>query len=106
MPGLSFTINPAPLTIRTWALLPGVREWVLVALVVVAVVSRAGPVRSNRFLATLGRLIRPTRRGQPEPVVIRWLLDRWKLVVALLAGAVVVAWVATTLRVVEFWDNP
>ena len=86
MSGLSLTIQQTTLTTRTWALLPGIREWVLVALVVVAVYARSGPVRSNRYLASLGRLVRPTRRGRPEPAVVRWLADRWMLVLALLAG--------------------
>lgn len=98
MPGSSLSIPESTWTIRTWAILPGVREWALVVLVVIALYGRSRPARIGRFFAPLERWVRPSR-PRLEPAWIRWVVDRWPLVLALLAGVGIAAWLATSLRV-------
>jgi len=83
-----------------WGLLPGPREWVLVALVVVALYGRSETARRG-----FARVVRPwTTRpdsgasGRPAPA---WLGDRWFLVVAASAAAAVAAWVVTWMTIVH-----
>jgi len=101
--GLSLTIHQSTLATRIWALVPGIRELVLLALVVVALYGRTNQVRQSRFFAPLSRLVRPSGRGRRWPVFSQWLVDRWLLVLAVLAGVGVLAWVATSFRVVQAW---
>ncbi|WP_435009847.1 hypothetical protein P12x_001072 [Tundrisphaera lichenicola] len=82
-----------------WGLLPGPREWVLVAMVVVALYGRSEVARRG-----FARVLRPwTTRppgatGQATP---GWLNDRWFLVVAVSAAAAVAAWVVTWMTIVH-----
>ena len=101
MPGSPFSIPASTLATRTWAILPGVREWVLLALLVVALFGRSNPNPSGRSLAPLGRWLRPLILGRREPAWVSWMVDRWRLVLALLAGAGLFAWVATSFRVAQ-----
>ena len=82
-----------------WGLLPGPRELILVALVVVALYGRSESVRRG-----LPRLIRPwtsrpvRAKGHPAR---GWLADRWFIVVASAAAAAVAAWIVTWMIVVQ-----
>ena len=103
MSGLSLTIHHTTLATRIWGIVPGIREVVLVAMVVVALYGRTHRVRQSRFFGSLGRLVRSSGRGRSQPAILRWLVDRWLLVFTLLAGAGVLAWVATSSHVVRAW---
>ena len=96
MPGLSLTLHQSTLATRTWALVPGIREAIVVALVVVALYGRSMRV-GNRW---------PFAVGSPagsRPDLFLWLLDRRWLVLAFLVGASLAAWVATSLQVIQTW---
>ncbi len=82
-----------------WGLLPGPREWALVAIVVVALYGRSETAR--RGFARLARpwTTRPDRStGWPR---LGWPADRWFLVVAASAAAAVAAWVVTWMTVIH-----
>ena len=82
-----------------WGILPGLREWFLVAPVVVALYGRSETARRG-----FARAVRPWKtrpdgaKGRPPS---RWLSDRWLLVVAAVASAAVAAWVVTWMTVVH-----
>jgi len=83
-----------------WGLLPGPREWLLVALVVVALYGRSETARRG-----FARAVRPwtTRPSGPKgrPAAWGWLADRWFVAVAASAAAAVAAWVVTWMNVVH-----
>ncbi len=82
-----------------WGFLPGPRELVLVALVVVALYGRSETVRRG-----LPRVLRPwtTRPARAKGDAARgWLADRWFIVVASAAAAAVAAWIVTWMVVVQ-----
>ena len=82
-----------------WGLLPGPREVLLVALVVVALYGRSETVRR-----ALPRVLRPwTTRplGAKDRPVQAWLADRWFVVIAAAAAAAVAAWVVTWMVVAQ-----
>ena len=106
MPGLPPILHHATQAIRTWALVPGFREWVLVALVVVALYGRSDRSRLGRWSAAAGRWFPRPGRLRPGSRAVRWAVERWRPVLALLAGAAVAAWVATSLRVVRVQSVP
>ena len=87
-----------------WGFLPGPREWVVLALVVVALYGRSEMARRG-----FARVVRPwTTRpvgasGRPQP---DWLADRWFLIVAAVASAAVAAWVVTWMTVVHRPPGP
>ena len=86
-----------------WGLLPGPREWLLVAMVVVTLYGRSGMARRG-----FTRAVRPwtTRPGGPAGSPARaWLADRW-FVVAAAAAAGVAAWVVTWMTVVHRPPGP
>ena len=91
------TMHPPSLWL--WGLLPGPREVILVALVVVALYGRSPTVRR-----ALPRVLRPwtTRpdraKGRPAQ---GWLADRWFIVVAAAAASAVAAWVVTWMIVAQ-----
>lgn len=107
MPGFSPTITtdaalgwPRPLV----ALIPGVREWLLLALVVVALFGRAGLTRPARAVARWGSVAR--RRSRQPAGRLRWLTDRWFVAVVCLAGIGVAAWVLMAWRVARGGQAP
>ncbi len=82
-----------------WGFLPGPREWVLVALVVVALYGRSETARRGFARVVRPWTTRPDRAtGRPKPV---WLADRWVLIVTAIASAAVAAWVVTWMTVVH-----
>ena len=87
-----------------WGLLPGFREWVLVAIVAVALYGRSELAR--RGIARLVRpwTTRPSRAtGSTRP---SWMADRWFLLAAAIASAAVAAWVVTWMNVVHRPPGP
>jgi len=94
VPGLSSTIDYATPSTRILALVPGFREWVLVALVVVALYGRSAQVRPGRFFAF-------RRPGRNHSAALNWLVDHWWLMFATLAGLGVLAWLATSFRIMR-----
>ena len=104
MPGFSQSINLAAPSTRLWALVPGLRELMLVGLVVVALYGRTTKLGKARRRLPRAWFVRPRVRTQPR--ALRWIVDRWMLVFALLAGAGVVAWVATSSWVIRSWALP
>jgi hypothetical protein len=84
--------NPAVLG-WLWGLLPGTREWLLVALVVVALYGRSSLVRQG-----VARLVRPWKTrssGTNRPPKSAWLADHWFLLFAAIASSSVAAWIVT-----------
>ncbi len=82
-----------------WGFLPGPREWVLVALVVVALYGRSETARRGFARVVRPWTTRPDRAtGRPKPVRLG---DRWVLIVTAIASAAVAAWVVTWITVVH-----
>jgi hypothetical protein len=87
-----------------WGFLPGPREWVLVALVVVALYGRSETARRGFARVVRPWTTRPDRAdGTPQP---NWLADRWVLIVTAIASAAVAAWVVTWMTVVHRPPGP
>ncbi len=87
-----------------WGLLPGPREWVLVAMVVVALYGRSETARRG-----FARLVRPWTtlpNRATGPLKLGWLADRWFLIVAMAASAAVAAWVVTWMNVIHRPPGP
>ena len=80
------------------SLLPGIREWALVALVVVAFYGRSVRVRPRRPA--------PAAQTGDRPAALGWLVERWKLAFAVLAGMAVAAWLATSSLVARWSAAP
>ncbi len=87
-----------------WGLLPGPRELLLVALVVVTLYGRSETARHG-----FARLVRPWKarpdgaKGRPAS---SWMADRWFVVLAASAAAAVAAWVVTWMTVVHRPPGP
>ena len=101
MSGFSLSLYQSTPSTRIWAIVPGIREIILVILVVVALYGRSGKVRSGRFFSSGGWTNRPS--GRKPPAAFLWLMDRWWLVLATLAGVGVAAWVTTSWIVARAW---
>jgi hypothetical protein len=97
-----------PLIFEGWlvGLIPGGREWLLVALVVAALYGRSMMARRG-----FARVIRPwtTRpsnskaNGAPRT---NWLADRWFLLLAAVASSAVAAWVVSWMILVHRRPGP
>ncbi len=101
MPGLSPTIDYATPSARILAIVPGFREWVLVALVVVALYGRTAQVRPGRFF-----VFRRPGRGQNHSLALNWLVAHWWSVFVTLTGLGVLAWLATSFRIMKQSVSP
>ena len=94
MPGSPFPTSIAPPPRLPTALLLGVREWFVLALVVIALYGRSIAATPSRPLPRwLGRSGRSPRRSSGS---LRLVADRWASVLALLAVMGLIAWVALT----------
>ena len=84
-----------------WGLLPGPREWALVALVAFALYGRSETARRGFARAFRPWTTRPASTGADGRSAPAWLGDRWFLVVAASAAAAVAAWVVTWMTIVH-----
>jgi hypothetical protein len=80
-----------------WGFLPGPRELVLVAVVVVLLYGRSPLAR--RLLGRLGRVTRGGVKRLADRPGFRWFSGRWGWVVVALATLAMTAWVATWITV-------
>ena len=94
MPGSPFPTSIEPSLRLPTALLLGVREWFVLALVVVVLFGRSVATAPGRPLPRwLGRSGRSPRRSSGP---LRLVADRWASVLALLTVMGLIAWVAMT----------